>query len=322
MGRLPVVVTIVLAAAFAAEAQQPRQPTLGYLSNSDGHSVPDSAFLDMLQKLGYVNGKNIIIEARYSAGQSDRFPEFVADLVHHKVDVIAVWSPTATAVAKQATNTIPIVGISMGSDPVALGWASSFARPGGNVTGITGGDVWLDAKRLEILKEAIPHSERVAVLANRTNPHFQEQLDEAHKAGQKLGLQVVPFGVGEPSDLLGAFADMTQRRTDALLVMPDGMLWALRREIVTLAADNRLPTMYWTSDYTEAGGLISYAESLVDIGSRAAVCVDKILRGAKPGDIPIEQPVKFELIVNQKTAKALGLIVPDQVLGIADKVID
>ena len=321
MGRL-LVVAVVLAAAFTAEAQQPRQPTLGYLSNSAGHSVPDSAFLDTLQKLGYVNGKNIIIEARYSGGQSDRFPEFAADLVQRKVDVIAAWSPTATAVAKRATNTIPIVGISMGSDPVALGWASSFAHPGGNVTGVTGGDVWLDAKRLELLKEAIPHAERVAVLANRTNPHFHEQLDEANKAGQRLRIQVEPFAVGEPTDLRGAFADMTQRRIDALLVMPDGMLWALRREIVTLAADNRLPAMYWTSDYTEVGGLISYAENLVDIGSRAAVCVDKILRGAKPGDIPIEQPVKFELIVNQKTAKALGLVIPDKLIAITDQVID
>ena len=147
MGRLLVVTVVLLAAVCTAEAQQPRQPTLGYLSNSDGHSVPDSAFLDTLQKLGYVNGKNIIIEARYSAGQSARFPEFVADLVQRKVDVIAAWSPTATAVAKEATNTIPIVGISMGSDPVALGWASSFARPGGNVTGITSGDVWLEATR-------------------------------------------------------------------------------------------------------------------------------------------------------------------------------
>jgi putative tryptophan/tyrosine transport system substrate-binding protein len=321
MGR-PLVVAVVLAAAFTAEAQQPRQPTLGYLSNSAGHSVPDSAFLDTLQKLGYVNGKNIIIEARYSAGRSDRFPEFAADLVQRKVDVIAAWSPTATAAAKRATNTIPIVGISMGSDPVALGWASSFAHPGGNVTGVTGGDVWLDAKRLELLKEAIPHAQRVAVLANRTNPHFHEQLDEANKAGQRLGIQVESFAVGEPTDLRGAFADMTQRRIDALLVMPDGMLWALRPEIVTLAADNRLPAMYWTSDYTELGGLISYAENLVDIGSRAAVCVDKILRGAKPGDIPIEQPVKFELIVNQKTAKALGLVIPDKLIAIADQVID
>jgi putative tryptophan/tyrosine transport system substrate-binding protein len=322
MGRLLVVTVVLLAAVCTAEAQQPRQPTLGYLSNSDGHSVPDSAFLDTLQKLGYVNGKNIIIEARYSAGQSARFPEFVADLVQRKVDVIAAWSPTATAVAKEATNTIPIVGISMGSDPVALGWASSFARPGGNVTGITSGDVWLEAKRLQLLKEAIPHAERVAVLANRTNLHFHEQLEEADKAGQRLGLQVEPFAVGEPTDLRGAFADMTQRRTDALLVMSDGMLWALRREIVTLAADNRLPAMYWTSDYTEAGGLISYAESLVDIGGRAAVYVDKILRGAKPDDIPIEQPVKFELIVNQKAAKALGLIIPDKLLATVDKVID
>jgi putative tryptophan/tyrosine transport system substrate-binding protein len=321
MARL-LVATVVLAAVFTAEAQQPRQPTLGYLSNSDGHSVPDSAFLDTLQKLGYVNGKNIIIEARYSAGQTDRFPEFVADLVQRKVDAIAAWSPAATAVAKQATSTIPIVGISMGADPVAFGWASSFARPGGNVTGLTSGDVWLEAKRLELLKEAIPHARRVAVLANRTNPLFHEQLDEVDKAGQRLGLQVELFAVGEPTDLRGAFADMTQRRTDALLVMPDGMLWALRREIVTLAADNRLPAMYWTSDYTETGGLISYAESLVDIGSRAAVFVDKILRGAKPDDLPIEQPVKFELVVNQKAAKALGLIVPDKLLATADRVID
>ena len=313
----------ILTVPFRAKAQQATGvPKVGYLSNSGGHSVPDTAFLQALRDLGYLDGRNVIIEARYSGGQSERFPEFATELVRLGVQVIAAWSPTAVGAAKKVTDTVPIVGISMGSDPVGLGWVSSLARPNSNVTGLESGDVWLDAKRLEILKEAIPTISRVAVLANPTNPAFREQTNEAGNAGAALKVQVEPFPVSGPAMLPQAFQEMRKRRRDALLVMPDGMLWAHRADIVKLAAGARLPAMYWTSDYTEAGGLISYAESLNDLGIRAAAYVDKILKGAKPSALPIEKPRKFDLIINLKTAKALGLAIPPSLLQRADQVIE
>jgi ABC-type uncharacterized transport system substrate-binding protein len=318
-----IVLIVSLASAVAADAQQtPKVPKIGYLSNSGGHSVPDSAFLDALRKHGYIEGNNVIVEARYSAGRSDRFSEFSADLVQRGVQVIAAWSPTAVGAAKKATDTVPIVGISMGSDPVGLGWASSLARPGGNVTGFVSGDVWLNAKRIELLKEAFPSATRVAVLANPTNPSFAQEIGEADKAARALRIQTDVLGVSDPAALPKVFADAVNRQVNALLVVPDGMLWAHRGDIVKLAAQKRLPAMYWTSDYTEAGGLVSYAESLNDLGIRAAEYVDRILKGAKPGDLPIQEPVKFELIVNLKTAKTLSLSIAPSPVGRADRIIE
>ncbi len=318
--RVPLALLLV-AAAFTAEAQQPTLPKIGYLSASEGHSALDSAFFDALRNLGHVDGKNVIIEARYSAGHPERFPGFAADLVRRDVDVIAAWSPTAVAAAKKATDTIPIVGITLGSDPVSFGWAASLARPNGNVTGSTSGD-WLNAKRLEILKETFPPAERVAILANRTAPSLRGQLAEADRAGRALKIHAEPHAISGPADLEPAFAEMKQRSVNALLVMPDPMLWALRRDIVKLAAEARLPAMYWTSDYTEVGGLISYAESLNVLGARGAIFVDKILKGAKAADLPIEQATTFELVINLKTAKALGLAIPPALLARADEVIE
>jgi putative ABC transport system substrate-binding protein len=210
----------------------------------------------------------------------------------------------------------------MGSDPVGLGWVASLARPGGNVTGFTSGDIWLSGKRLELLKEAVPTITRVGVLANPTNPSYRDEVKDAEKAAQSLKIQAGPFDVSNPSDLLRAFQDMKSRGVGALLVVPDGMLWAYRAEIVKTAAESRLPAMYWTSDYVDAGGLMSYAESLTDLGRRAAGYVDRILKGTKPADLPVQEPAKFELVINLKTAKALGLTIPPSLLLRADEVIE
>jgi putative ABC transport system substrate-binding protein len=302
---------VVLLPHSAVQAQQPKQvPRIGYLSNAPEQSATDRAFLDALRDLGYLDGRNIIIEARYSAGKSDRFPEFAADLVRRNVQVIAAWSPTAVAAARQATSKVPIVGISMGSDPVAAGWIASMARPNSNVTGLSSGDVWLNGKRLDLLKQIVPSVTRFAVLADPTNPEFTNQAKEADRMARALKVQADVIEVSNPAGLGKAFAEMKARKTGALLVVPDGMFWAYRADIVKLAADHRLPAMYWTSDYTDVGGLVSYAESLDDLGVRAAGYVDRILKGAGPADLPVEQPLKFELVVNLKTAKSLGVTIP------------
>jgi putative ABC transport system substrate-binding protein len=312
-----------LAAPLAAEAQQAGStPKLGYLSNSGGHSVPDNAFMQGLRDLGYVEGRNLIIEARYTDGRSERFSEFAADLVRRGVQVIAAWSPAGVAAAKRATDTVPIIGIAMGSDPVGLGWIASLARPNSNVTGLTSGNVWLSGKRMELLQEAFPTITRVGVLANPTNPFFPAQAKEAETVAHSLKIQVESLAVSSPAGLATVLPEMKKRHMSALLVMPDGMLWARRADIVKMAAEGRMPAMYWTSDYTEAGGLMSYAESLNDLGGRAAGYVDKILKGAKPADLPVEQPQKFELIINLNTAKALGLTIPPSLLQRADQVIE
>jgi putative ABC transport system substrate-binding protein len=312
-----------LAPPRPAEAHQAGSTSkLGYLSNSGGHSVPDNAFMQGLRDLGYVEGRNLIIEARYTDGRSERFSEFAADLVRRGVQVIAAWSPAGVAAAKRATDTVPIIGIAMGSDPVGLGWIASLARPNSNVTGLTSGNVWLSGKRMELLQEAFPTITRVGVLANPTNPFFPAQAKEAETVAHSLKIQVESLAVSSPAGLATVLPEMKKRHMSALLVMPDGMLWARRADIVKMAAEGRMPAMYWTSDYTEAGGLMSYAESLNDLGGRAAGYVDKILKGAKPADLPVEQPQKFELIINLNTAKALGLTIPPSLLQRADQVIE
>ena len=313
----------MLAAPCTGEAQEGKStPKLGYLSNSGGHSVPDNAFMQGLRDLGYVEGRNLIIEARYTDGKSERFSEFAADLVRRGVQVIAAWSGLAVAAAKRATDTVPIVGIAMGSDPVGQGWIASLARPNSNVTGFTSGNVWLIGKRMELLKEAFPTITRVGVLANPTGPYFQATTKEAETVAHSLRIQVESFTMSSPAELATVLTEMKKRHMSALLVMPDGMLWARRAHIVKMAAESRMPAMYWTSDYTEVGGLMSYAESLNDLGGRAAGYVDKILKGAKPADLPVQQPQKFELIINLKTAKAVGLKIPQSLLQRADRVIE
>ena len=312
-----------LAAPLTVEAQPAGKgtPKLGYLSNSGGHSVPDNAFLQGLRDLGYAEGQNLIIEARYTEGRSERFSGFAADLVRLGVQVIAAWSPAGVAAAKKATDTVPIVGIALGSDPVGQGWIASLARPNSNLTGFSSGNVWLTGKRMELLKEAIPTITSVGVLGNPTNPYFPAQAKEAETVAAALKVQIESFAISNPAGLATVLPEMKRRHISALLVVPDGMLWARRADIVKMAAESRVPAMYWTSDYMEVGGLMSYAESLNDLGRRAAGYVDRILKGAKPADLPVEQPTKFELLINLKTAKALGLTIPQTLLLRADQVI-
>jgi len=317
-----VLVVAILSTPLAAEAQPAGKiPRLAYLSNSSSEMAADSAFMQGLRDLGWVDGRTIVIEARYSAGKSERFHEFVRDLISRGVDIFAVWSPFAVAAAKRATTAIPIVGLSLG-DPVAEGFAASLSRPGGNITGVVRYQ-GLNVKRLELLKETVPTIRRVAVLANPTQGRqTAEAVSDMQPAARSLGLQLEVFNVSAPEELDGAFAEISRRRADALVVVPDGMFWALRVDIVGLAAKARLPAIYWSGHYAEVGGLLSYDTSLSYMARLGATFVDKILRGTKPGDLPIEQPMKFEFVVNMKTAKALGLTIPPSILIRADRVIE
>jgi putative ABC transport system substrate-binding protein len=311
--------TIVRPAAATAQ-QGGTVPRIGYLSNSSGDSAPDRAFMGALRDLGYVAGRTLNIEARYSSGRPERFAEFATELLGLGVDLIAVWSPAGVAAVSHSTQTIPIVGISMG-DPILRGWVGTLARPGTNLTGLSSGGVELNGKRLELLKAAVPQVSRFAVLANPTQP-TTGYLEATMSASRSLMVQVEVFNASKPTTFEDVFAEIIRRRIGALLVLPDAMFWGYRARIVDLASRSRLPAMYWSRDYSEVGGLLSYAPSLADLGRRAAVYVDKILKGAKPGDLPVEEPTMFEFVINFKTAKALGLTIPPALLQRADQVIE
>ncbi|MBI1893725.1 MAG: ABC transporter substrate-binding protein [Candidatus Rokubacteria bacterium] len=277
------------------------------------------AFIQGLRELGYVDGQNIAIERRFSAGETERFPELAADVVRLKVDVI-VATPPAVRAAKKATQTIPIVMV--GGDPVESGFVASLARPRGNITGLSSElSPGIVGKRLELLKEIVPRVSRVAVLlnpANQTNPLL---LGEAKVAARSLAVQLQTLEARGPDDFERAFAAMTRERAGALLVPLDGMFTLHRTRIADLAAKSRLPAMYALRQHVDAGGLIAYGASFREIFRRAATYVDKILKGANPADLPVEQPTKFELVINLKMAKALGLPIPQSVLMRADEVI-
>ncbi len=312
--------TIILPAPAVAQ-QGGTVPRIGYLSNSSGDSAPDRAFVDGLRSLGYIEGKNIVIEKRFSAGRTEQFPGFVSDLVRLKVELIAAWSPSAVGAARRATSTIPIVGISMG-DPIAQGWALSLRRPGGNITGLANVATELSGKRIELVNEVLPTVTRVAILANPASLSTSDVLGPTKHAAQSRGIELSIFNVSEPQGFEKAFADASRHHSGALIVLPDAMYWAHRAEIVKLAAKNHLPAVYWAKDFVDVGGLMSYAASLNDLGHRAAYFIDKILTGAQPADLPIEQPTKLELVINLKTAKALGLTIPPSLLLRADQVIE
>ncbi len=319
----------LLAATRAADAQQAAKvPRVGLLL--PGRALEPvslrntEAFKQGLLERGYVDGQNIAIEHRWAEGRLDRLPGMAANLVRLKVDVIvAVTTPSALA-AKQATKTIPIVATAI-ADPVGDGLVASLARPGGNITGFTFLGPELVPKRLELLKEAIPRASRVAALWHPgvySEPTMRDMLKEIETAARALGVQLQLVGARGPDDFDRAFSAMTTERANALIVFPSPMLYAERRRIMDLAAKHRLPTIYAWREPVEAGGLMSYGASIPDLYRRAATHVDKILKGAKPGDLPVEQPTKFELVVNLKTAKALGLTIPQSVLIRADQVIE
>jgi ABC-type uncharacterized transport system substrate-binding protein len=324
---LAVVLAVTLGFAPLASEAQPagKVPRVAYLtpwSDSDpGRQRGLEAFRQGLRELGYVEGQNIAIESRSAEGKDDRLPALAADLVRSKVDVIVATSGAATKAAQQATRTIPIV-MSLVNDPVGSGLVASLARPGGNVTGLTIMAPDLMAKRLELLKEVVPKLSRVALLQNPDNPASAAQLREAKAAARALGVQPQTLEARNPQEIEGAFAAMIRERAGALLILSDAIFFTQRRQIAELTAKGRLPSIIGTRDYPDAGGLMAYGPNFLDLERRAATFVDRILKGAKPGDLPVEQPTKFELVINLKTAKALQLTIPPSVLGRATQLIE
>ena len=312
----------LLAAPFAAEAQQTgKVPRIGVLATT--HNWPLwEAFRQGLRELGYVEGRTIAIEYRWTEGRDERFPDFAAELVRLKVDVIVTGGTPAAIAAKNATRTIPIVMGSSG-DPVGTGLIASLARPGGNVTGLSALNLELEGKRLELLKEVVPKLSRVAVLWNPGNRLLHERyLKETQAAALSLGVQLQLVAVQSSADFESAFAKMTRERPDALIVEADLFFVLHRKRIVDFTAKTQLPAVYSFRDFVDAGGLMVYGASFPELYRRAATYVDKILKGAKPADLPVEQPTKFELVVNLKTAKALGLTIPQSMFIRADQVIE
>jgi putative ABC transport system substrate-binding protein len=311
---------------LVARAQQPAKvPRIGYLapgSASAGLLARDEAFRQGLQELGYVDGRNIVIEYRYADGQFDRLPRLAAELIQLKVDVIVAVVTQASLAARNATRTIPIVMAGV-SDPVGAGLIASLPRPGANITGTSGLTTEVVGKTLEILKEVVPKLSRVAVLWNPDNAVFQTQmLKGTEAAAGTLGVQLLAFGVRGPDEFDRAFAAITRETVDALLVLADPILALHQKRIVEYAEKNRLPAIYGIKEFAAAGGLLAYASDLTSQFRRAAAYVDKILKGAKPADLPVEQPAKFELVINLKTAKALGITIPPSILARADEVIE
>ena len=308
---------------LAARAQQAgKLPTIGFLGQSTRSAASEwvAAFVQRLRELGWMEGRTITIEYRWSEGRAERFAQIAAEFVRLKVDVILTSGTPEVLAAKQATSVIPIVFATAG-DPVGNGLVASLARPGGNVTGMSLQSNDTAGKRLELLREVVPSLRRLAILANVGNPFSVLELGEAQAAARTLGLEVDTLEIRRPEDIAPAF-EALKGRAQALYVCTDGLVNANRIRINTLALSVRLPTMHGYRDYVEAGGLMSYGANLPDLFRRSADYVDKILRGAKPADIPVEQPTKFDLVINLTTAKALGLDVPSSLLARADEVIE
>jgi putative ABC transport system substrate-binding protein len=320
--------SMTLASALAvalATAQQPKKvPRIGYLSGRGDPSTPDplvDAFRQGLRDLGYIEGKNILVEYRYAEGKLDRIPSLVADLVRLKVDVLVSATPGAIRAFKQATKTIPIVMLT-NVDPVATGLVDSLARPGGNITGLARFMTELSGKRLELLKEMVPGISRVGVLWDADDPDAAIGFKEYEAAARALKIPLQSLEVRGPNpDFEGAFQAAAKGRANALITVRSTLLLRYPKRIADLAIKNRLPSMYEGSDFVEAGGLVSYASSDAENFRRAATYVDKILKGTKPADLPVEQPTKFNLVINLKAAKQIGLTIPPNVLARADKVI-
>ena len=278
------------------------------------------AFQQGLREQGWVVGQNILIVDQWTQGKYDRLPELAAELVRRKVDVIVSLGPQATRAAKQATNAIPIV-MAADFNPIEDGFIASLARPGGNITGLTMLAGELSGKRMELLKEIVPHLSRLFVLSNPENRSHARALNELKAAAVSLPVQLQPMEVSAPNEFETAFSTISKAGSQALLVQADAMFNANRERIVTFATKSRLPTIFYSSELVQAGGVMSYGVSLPDLYRRAATYVDKILKGAKPADLPVEEPTKFELVINLKAAKQIGLTIPPNVLARAEKVI-
>jgi putative tryptophan/tyrosine transport system substrate-binding protein len=314
---------VFLATFSLAEAQQATKvPRIGFLSAGAPSTISTrtQAFRQGLRELGYVEGKNIVIEYRYAEGKLDRLPALAAELVRLKVDVIVTTAGAVTRPAKEATSAIPIV-MAQDNDPVGNGFVASLARPGGNITGLSVLSPEIGGKQLELLKEIVPRLVRAAVIGTSTIPGHTQRLREMELAAGALGLKLLFLHVGGPKDIEPAFREALEGRAGAVLVMGGPVLIAQRIQIADLAVKSRLPAIYNVLEFVEDGGLMTYGVSLTDLFRRAATYVDKILKGAKPADLPVEQPKKFEFIVNLKAAKQIGLTIPPNVLVRADRVI-
>jgi putative ABC transport system substrate-binding protein len=315
--------SLLLAPCSAVVAQQPTKiPRIGFLSAASPSAIAArvEAFRQGLGELGHVEGKNIVIEWRYADGKFDHLPALAAELVRLKVDVIVTAGGGATPSAKGATVTIPIV-MGFDSDPVGNGFVASLARPGGNITGLSTFGLELSGKRLELLKEVLPNASRVAVFGTSTIPGNAQQLRETELAAGAFKVQLQYLDVVNPKDIETAFREANKGRAEAVLMLAGPVLNSQRKQVVELAAKSRLPAIYNSSEYVEAGGLMTYSVSYTDLYRRAATYVDKILKGAKPAELPVEQPRKFEFIINLKAAKQIGLTIPPNVLVRANKII-
>jgi len=318
-----VAAALVLISVHPAEAQQAKKvPRIGFQSAASPAALSPriESLRQGLREFGYVEGKNIFIEYRYAEGKLDRLNEFAAEFVRLKVDVIVTAAPSSTRAVKKATSTIPIV-MAFDNDPVANGFVASLARPGGNITGLSTLSPEISGKQLELLKEIIPRLSRVAVLGTSTSPSTALSLKEVELAAEAFGVKLQYLDVLGPKDIEIAFRAASKGRADAVLVLTSPFFASQRKQIADLAAKNRLPAIYPFPEFVEAGGLLSYSTNIIDLFRRAATYVDKILKGTKPADLPVEQPIKFEFIINLKAAKQIGLTIPPNVLARADKVI-
>jgi putative tryptophan/tyrosine transport system substrate-binding protein len=316
--------TVLLTTVSPAAAQQPaaRIPRIGFQLDAPASAMTarTEAFRQGLRELGYIEGKNIIIEWRSSEGKIERRSELAAELVRLKVDVIVSAGPTVTRVVKEATSTIPIV-MAQDTDPVGSGFVASLARPGGNITGLSALAPEMSGKQLDLLQQIIPRLSRVAVIGNSTNPGDAQALRETVLAAGSFEVYLRYLDVLDPKDIEIVFRDAAKGRAEAILVLGNPILNVNRKQIVDLAVKHRLPATYARPEYVEAGGLMYYGTNYNDLLRRASTYVDKILKGAKPADLPVEQPTKFEFIVNLKAAKQIGLKIPPHVLAKADRVI-
>jgi len=310
---------VVVALTSSAVAQQSQKvPRIGFLASGAGGGI--KPLQQHLEELGYVPGKTILFEYRSAQRQVDRLPGLAAELARINVDLIVAVATPAVLAAKNATTAIPIVMVDVG-DPVATKLIADLARPGGNITGLATLSPELSGKRMELLKEAVPSATRIAVFSNPSSLTNPLQVRQIKSAAHSLGVAIQTFDILRAEDLASAFAAMAKQRINAFMVLPDPILNAERRRIIALAAEHKLPGMYDRPAYTDAGGLMTYGPNFSELLRRAAIYVDKILKGAKPADLPVEQPTKFELVINLRTAKQIGITIPPNVLARADRVI-
>jgi len=314
---------ILIALSTVGEAQQPGKiPRIGFLSSLSPAVVSDrtQAFRQGLRELGYIEGKNIVIDYRYAEGKTERVPRLATELVRLNVDIIITGGPSVNRFAEEATHTIPIV-LAFDNDPVGNGFAASLARPGGNITGLSTLAPEISGKQLELLREIVPTLHRVAVLGNVTQPGYPQARREINLAADSFGVNLQYVEIQHADEIEPAFRTANKGHPDAILVIASQVVTSHAKKFAEMAAKSRLPAIYWSSEFVDEGGLMSYSVSITDLFRRAATYVEKILKGAKPADLPIEQPTKFELVINLKAAKQIGLTIPPNVLARADRII-